>query len=150
MLIGQTLGAVERIRELAAEGVLPPPLVDSPKCNGCSLVEICLPDETRALADSPAPARPRARCPIPPRSRGGPVEARLAADTSWPGGLQRGIPRPSCRHSFRGHVHTVTVLELAFVQIAVENALASPYPGTVNSLLIPLSSDSVIGEVARS
>jgi CRISP-associated protein Cas1 len=56
-LIGQTLGAVERIRELAAEGVLPPPLVDSPKCNGCSLVGICLPDETRALAGDPAPLR---------------------------------------------------------------------------------------------
>ena len=29
---------------------LPPPLDDSPKCNGCSLAGICLPDETLALA----------------------------------------------------------------------------------------------------
>lgn len=29
---------------------LPPPLEDSPKCNGCSLNAICLPDETLALA----------------------------------------------------------------------------------------------------
>ncbi len=29
---------------------LPPPLEDSPKCNGCSLNGICLPDETLALA----------------------------------------------------------------------------------------------------
>jgi len=29
--------------------VLPPPLVDSPKCRGCSLNGICLPDETHAL-----------------------------------------------------------------------------------------------------
>jgi hypothetical protein len=29
-----------------------PPLNDSPKCNGCSLVGICLPDETRALGDA--------------------------------------------------------------------------------------------------
>lgn len=28
---------------------LPPPLVDSPKCKGCSLGGICLPDETHAL-----------------------------------------------------------------------------------------------------
>lgn len=28
---------------------LPPPLDDSPKCNGCSLSGICLPDETRAM-----------------------------------------------------------------------------------------------------
>ena len=28
---------------------LPPPLVDSPKCRGCSIAGICLPDETHAL-----------------------------------------------------------------------------------------------------
>ena len=30
----------------AASSAIPPPLVDSPKCPGCSLVGICLPDET--------------------------------------------------------------------------------------------------------
>ncbi len=37
----------------AAEmGEIPPPLVDSPKCPGCSLVGICLPDETwRVMAE---------------------------------------------------------------------------------------------------
>jgi CRISPR-associated protein Cas1 len=53
-LVARTLEAVARIRELCAEGTLPPPLDDSPKCNGCSLVGICLPDETRALAREPA------------------------------------------------------------------------------------------------
>jgi CRISPR-associated protein Cas1 len=33
----------------AARGPLPGPLEDSPKCPGCSLVGICLPDETNAL-----------------------------------------------------------------------------------------------------
>lgn len=33
---------------------LPDPLEDSPKCKGCSLNEICLPDETLALKYSPA------------------------------------------------------------------------------------------------
>jgi CRISPR-associated protein Cas1 len=32
---------------------IPPPLVDSPKCHGCSLAPICLPDETHALATVP-------------------------------------------------------------------------------------------------
>lgn len=31
-------------------GPIPPPLVNSPKCKGCSLAPICLPDETRLLA----------------------------------------------------------------------------------------------------
>lgn len=34
-------------------GPIPPPLVDSPKCARCSLVTICLPDETRMLHDAP-------------------------------------------------------------------------------------------------
>lgn len=35
-------------------GPIPPPLVDSPKCPRCSLVTICLPDETRLLHEAPA------------------------------------------------------------------------------------------------
>jgi len=35
--------------ELARMGPMPAPLVDSPKCPGCSLVGICLPDETNTL-----------------------------------------------------------------------------------------------------
>jgi CRISP-associated protein Cas1 len=50
-LIARTLRAAERVRELAKSEQLPPPLEDSPKCNGCSLVGICLPDETRALTE---------------------------------------------------------------------------------------------------
>lgn len=34
-------------------GPIPPPLTDSPKCPRCSLVTICLPDETRLLHDAP-------------------------------------------------------------------------------------------------
>lgn len=35
-------------------GPIPPPLADSPKCARCSLVTICLPDETRMLHDAPS------------------------------------------------------------------------------------------------
>jgi CRISPR-associated protein Cas1 len=45
----ETEEAVSRAWEIAAAGVIPPPLEDSPKCPGCSLVGICLPDETSAL-----------------------------------------------------------------------------------------------------
>lgn len=37
----------------ALSGPIPPPLDDSPKCPRCSLVSICLPDETRSLRESP-------------------------------------------------------------------------------------------------
>lgn len=47
----------------AMEGPIPPPLSDSPKCARCSLVTICLPDETRLLRD--APARPDDEDTIP-------------------------------------------------------------------------------------
>jgi CRISPR-associated protein Cas1 len=41
---------IARARAAATSTTLPPPLEDSPKCNGCSLNGICLPDETLALA----------------------------------------------------------------------------------------------------
>lgn len=64
-LVAITVRAIERAREVTAEGELPHPLVDSPKCDGCSLVGICLPDETnllRRLAGEPPP-EPRADDP---------------------------------------------------------------------------------------
>src|ERR1035437_3398295 len=39
---------------LAEAGEIPAPLVDSPKCPGCSLVGICLPDETWRAAEEEA------------------------------------------------------------------------------------------------
>jgi len=46
-LLAETTAAIEQARELAAGGEIPPPLDDSPKCPRCSLVGICLPDETK-------------------------------------------------------------------------------------------------------
>lgn len=45
-LVAQTLQAVADARTAATSDQIPPPLVDSPKCPRCSLVGICLPDET--------------------------------------------------------------------------------------------------------
>jgi CRISPR-associated protein Cas1 len=49
-LVAEAEEAVARAWELASHGEIPPPLVDSPKCVGCSLNPICLPDETNRLA----------------------------------------------------------------------------------------------------
>jgi CRISPR-associated protein Cas1 len=48
-LIQEAEGAVASAWRTARERVIPSPLVDSPKCPGCSLNSICLPDETNAL-----------------------------------------------------------------------------------------------------
>ncbi len=48
--IAWTRSARDEARAVATGGQIPPPLVDSPKCPGCSLVGICLPDEVHALA----------------------------------------------------------------------------------------------------
>ncbi|MBA3916672.1 MAG: CRISPR-associated protein Cas4, partial [Acidobacteriales bacterium] len=48
-IISEAEEAVARAWELAEYGFIPPPLVDSPKCAGCSLNTICLPDETNRL-----------------------------------------------------------------------------------------------------
>jgi len=54
-LVDRTRDLIRRFRETAASGVIPPPLESSPKCPRCSLVGICLPDETRLLAEADRP-----------------------------------------------------------------------------------------------
>ncbi len=49
-LVARTLGLLAQLRTTAAQPVSPHPLVDSPKCPRCSLVGICLPDETHLLS----------------------------------------------------------------------------------------------------
>jgi CRISPR-associated protein Cas1 len=82
-LIAGTEAQIQQAWATAMRGELPPPLVDSPKCPGCSLVGICLPDETlRIGADVEArseqlslfealprkPVRPEVRPLVTPRS----------------------------------------------------------------------------------
>jgi CRISPR-associated protein Cas1 len=52
-LVATTMAAIARATELRQQGKPPPPLQNSPKCDGCSLVGICLPDETNLLRESP-------------------------------------------------------------------------------------------------
>jgi CRISP-associated protein Cas1 len=71
-LIDTTREAARRAKELTAAGVLPPPLVDSRKCEGCSLVGICLPDEVNLLRGAE------------PSTDGDPPESGNAMDAFWP------------------------------------------------------------------
>ncbi len=68
-LVERTEELLADLRNVAASSEAPPPLVDSPKCPRCSLVGICLPDETNTLAERSAmPPRqlvPRGDAPKP-------------------------------------------------------------------------------------
>ena len=48
------IGVARKSLESDERPTMPPPLDDSPRCVGCSLSGICLPDETRLLADGVA------------------------------------------------------------------------------------------------
>lgn len=73
-----TLETIAAIREARGVTLMPPPLEDSPKCWGCSLCGICLPDETRELnhpsdePDSENPHGPDPRRLYPARDRATP------------------------------------------------------------------------------
>lgn len=48
-LLTETTRIIAAARAVAAAGEIPPPLENSPKCQGCSLAGICMPDETIEL-----------------------------------------------------------------------------------------------------
>lgn len=56
-LRARTLALVDEARRVAEQGHIPAPLVDSPKCPRCSLVGVCLPDETVAATNLTEPDR---------------------------------------------------------------------------------------------
>jgi|LSQX01.1.fsa_nt_gb CRISPR-associated protein Cas1 len=53
-LVERTRELLRGMRAMGVSGVMPPPLDDSPKCPRCSLVGICLPDETTLLREAAA------------------------------------------------------------------------------------------------
>jgi len=57
-LIATTRTLAIEMRQMAANAILPAPLEDSPKCPGCSLVGICLPDETNLLQQRDSSQQP--------------------------------------------------------------------------------------------
>ena len=50
--VAKTLQAIYDMKVMVRDNTIPPPLLDSPKCPRCSLVGICLPDETNTLRDA--------------------------------------------------------------------------------------------------
>lgn len=67
-LEARTLRLMEEAHAAQVSQVIPDPLEDSPKCNGCSLAGICLPDETLALRQVPPQSETEVRRLYPPRN----------------------------------------------------------------------------------
>lgn len=67
-----TRSSLAQMREFEGRDRPPPPLVDSPKCVGCSLSGICLPDELHLLEAQEDPA-PEVRRLAPARDLGVPL-----------------------------------------------------------------------------
>lgn len=59
-LVELTRQSIEGLSAVADAGLIPPPLEDSPKCPRCSLVGVCLPDETNLLRLASENVRPLA------------------------------------------------------------------------------------------
>lgn len=74
-LIARTLGLLDQARTLARSDRIPPPLEGSPRCAGCSLHAICLPDEVNALrsADQVDDSDPKVRLLLPARDDAKPL-----------------------------------------------------------------------------
>lgn len=72
-IIQRTREIISQIRSMAAEKRMPPPLIDSPKCNRCSFGGICLPDEVNLLRDQDGEPRMQVRMLLPSRDDRVPV-----------------------------------------------------------------------------
>jgi CRISP-associated protein Cas1 len=80
-LVARTLALLDEARRVASSGVIPPPLVDSPKCPRCSLVGICMPDEINLLrATAPAERQAPQLMQISPRVTSEPRRLVAARD----------------------------------------------------------------------
>ncbi len=77
-LRARTLELLGQARKIAASGTMPAPLTASPKCQGCSLHGVCLPDEvnlllTREVGETSAPAAEGVRRLVPARDDAQPL-----------------------------------------------------------------------------
>jgi CRISPR-associated protein Cas1 len=111
-LEARTLDLIDQARQAAIRSQMPVPLDDSPKCNGCSLNAICLPDETLALQEVPAdPAEPQIRRLYPMRDDALPFYVQEQGATIGKSG-ETLIVRKGCAELARARLKDVSQLVL--------------------------------------
>ena len=115
-LVAFTRTQAREFRRVVAEGERPAPLVDSPKCAGCSLSGICLPDELNWLHTEHAEADPsrRVRRLQPARPEALPLYLQKH-------GLQLGVSGETLQVREKGQV----VQEVRFIDVSQVNLLGN-------------------------
>jgi CRISPR-associated protein Cas1 len=106
-LVDRTLATVTELRRVAARAEPPGPLVDSPRCPRCSLVGICLPDETNLLSDR---SRRQPRRLTPRDSAARPLYVTEQGATV---GIRSGRVHVSKNHEELGSVRLIDVSQIS-------------------------------------
>ena len=117
-LIAETLRQRDDAFRVAAEPNAPPPLVDSPKCEGCSLSGICLPDEHAFLRDARVQNRLRTI-----RTR---VHDSLPLHVTEPGSVIRKDADEIVVEMRSGDVHRLRLLDISSVQVHGSSKITTP------------------------
>lgn len=154
-LVAATRRAIEQARTILASGRLPEPLVDSPKCPGCSLVGLCLPDEHNVLNGRSDAVRMLA----PPRDDGVPlyVEQRGAKLAKSGGEIVVKVEGRVVERVRLQDTSRVVVRGAASVTTPLLEALAARdtplsvhrWSNQVAGSFVPVSGHNVLGRIAQ-
>ncbi len=154
-LIDHTRGAVQTARAILRDQELPAPLVGSPKCYGCSLVGICLPDETNQLNHRDQRVRPVAPAieqglPLYVMARGAKVSLRGGEIVVTVKGeaLERVRIADTSRVVVSGAASVTTPLMAALAKAGIPLAVHSWGYRLVGQLL-PSQGHNVLGRIAQ-
>jgi CRISPR-associated protein Cas1 len=106
-LEARTLDVIANARAQRQHVQIPDPLEDSPKCSGCSVAGICLPDETYALRQVPAdPVAPTVRRLYPSRGEASPLYVQTQGARI---GTRRGVLVVSLRDEVLGEFRLIDI-----------------------------------------
>jgi len=154
-LVAATRAAIEQARRILADDALPPPLVESPKCWGCSLVGLCLPDEQNLLNGATQQVRPLA----PPREEGLPlyVEHQGAKLAKSGGEIVVKVEGKIVERATMVHTSRVVVTGSASVTTPLLHALTDKgiplavhgWSSRLVGSFVPASGHKVLGRIAQ-
>ncbi|MBN2798722.1 MAG: CRISPR-associated endonuclease Cas1 [Deltaproteobacteria bacterium] len=154
-LVARTLELRDQALTILETGALPAPLEDSPKCLGCSLAPLCMPDEHYVLMG----AMPEARPLVPARQDGTPLYVQLNGGKigksgeeiviySRDGEVGRARFEDTSRVVLYGNITATTPLIAALAERDIPISFHS-YSGWYQSTMAPASGKNVLARIAQ-